>query len=66
MLTAWSAGGIVGPILIASVDYKTALYIIAVIMVVSVPLPLIARALARRRGDIVEVTAQPAAPASQR
>jgi OFA family oxalate/formate antiporter-like MFS transporter len=63
MLTAWSAGGIVGPILIASFgttknpDYVTPLYIIAVIMLVSVPLPLIARALARRRGDIVEVTA---------
>jgi len=63
MLTAWSAGGIVGPILIASFgttknpDYATPLYIIAVIMLVSVPLPLIARALARRRGDIVEVTA---------
>jgi OFA family oxalate/formate antiporter-like MFS transporter len=59
MLTAWSAGGIVGPILIASVDFKTALYIIAVIMAVSAPLPLVARALARRRGDIVEVTAMP-------
>ncbi len=63
MLTAWSAGGIVGPILIASFgttknpDYVTPLYIIAVIMLVSIPLPLIARALARRRGDIVEVTA---------
>ena len=63
MLTAWSAGGIVGPILIASFgttknpDYRTPLYIIAVIMLVSAVLPLIARALARRRGDIVEVTA---------
>ncbi len=63
MLTAWSAGGIVGPILITSfgtgtsIDYRTPLYIIAVIMLVSAALPLIARALARRRGDIVEVTA---------
>jgi OFA family oxalate/formate antiporter-like MFS transporter len=57
MLTAWSAGGIVGPLLIASIDYKTALYIIAVIMALSTPLPLVARALARRRGDIVEVPA---------
>jgi OFA family oxalate/formate antiporter-like MFS transporter len=54
MLTAWSAGGIVGPLLIASIDYKTALYIIAVIMLVSTPLPFVARALARRRGDIVQ------------
>ncbi len=63
MLTAWSAGGIVGPILItsfgagANIDYRTPLYIIAVIMLVSAALPLIARALARRRGDVVEVTA---------
>lgn len=53
MLTAWSAGGIVGPLLIASIDYKTALYILAVLMLVSVPLPLIARTLARRRGDVI-------------
>ena len=63
MLTAWSAGGIVGPILITSFgttsnpDYATPLYIIAGIMLVSAALPLVARALARRRGDIVEVTA---------
>jgi MFS transporter, OFA family, oxalate/formate antiporter len=63
MLTAWSAGGIVGPILIASFgtttnpDYATPLYIIAGIMLVSAVLPLVARALARRRGDIVEVAA---------
>lgn len=54
MLTAWSAGGIVGPILIASFgttanpDYKTPLYIIAGIMLVSIILPIIARILARR------------------
>src|SRR5881227_14431 len=63
MLTAWSAGGIVGPILITSFgttsnpDYATPLYIIAGIMLVSAALPLVARALARSRGDIVEVTA---------
>lgn len=56
MLTAWSAGGIVGPLLIASIDYRTALYIIAVIMLVSTTLPFIARALARRRGDMVQAT----------
>ncbi len=62
MLTAWSAGGIVGPILIASFgttanpDYATPLYIIAGIMLVSAALPLIARVLAQRRGDIAEVT----------
>ncbi len=60
MLTAWSAGGIVGPILITSFgttsnpDYATPLYIIAGMMLVSVALPLIARALAQRRGDLVE------------
>jgi hypothetical protein len=36
-------------------DYVTPLYIIAVIMLVSIALPLIARRLARRRGDIIEV-----------
>ena len=56
MLTAWSAGGIVGPLLIASIDFRTALYIIAVIMLVSTPLPFVARALARRRGDIAQAT----------
>ncbi|HLI88297.1 MAG TPA: OFA family MFS transporter [Ktedonobacteraceae bacterium] len=61
MLTAWSAGGIVGPILITSFgttkapDYVTPLFIIAAIMVVSCALPLVARMLMRRRA--VEVTA---------
>ena len=60
MLTAWSAGGIVGPILITSFgttknpNYATPLYIIAGIMLVSAVLPLIARSLARRKGDVVE------------
>jgi OFA family oxalate/formate antiporter-like MFS transporter len=49
MLTAWSAGAIVGPILIASVPFRTALYIIAVIMAVSTILPLVARVLVRRQ-----------------
>ena len=41
MLTAWSAGAALGPILISSMDYRTALIIIAVIMVVSAALPLL-------------------------
>ncbi|MBV8822724.1 MAG: OFA family MFS transporter [Ktedonobacteraceae bacterium] len=48
MLTAWSAGGIVGPLLIASLPYKTALYIIALIMLLSIALPLFARSLVSR------------------
>jgi hypothetical protein len=61
MLTAWSAGGIVGPILITSFgtttnpDYATPLYIIAGIMLVSTALPLAAHALGRRRGAVVGV-----------
>lgn len=48
MLTAWSAGGILGPILIARVKdstggYTAALYMIAGIMVVSILLPLFVR-----------------------
>ncbi len=58
MLTAWSAGGIVGPLLIASMDYKTALYIIAGIMLVSCVLPFIARAMAHQ-GETIEVVAAP-------
>jgi MFS transporter, OFA family, oxalate/formate antiporter len=57
MLTAWSAGGIVGPILIASLDYKTALYIIAGIMLVSCILPFVARTLAQQQ-EVVEVVVQ--------
>jgi OFA family oxalate/formate antiporter-like MFS transporter len=58
MLTAWSAGAIVGPILIASVDYRTALYIIAVIMAVSTILPLVARTLVRRQSAATAAAGQ--------
>jgi OFA family oxalate/formate antiporter-like MFS transporter len=61
MLTAWSAGGIVGPLLIASMNYRTALYVIAVIMLVSCALPLVARALIRKevtKEEAVEVVAE--------
>ncbi|MBO0783359.1 MAG: MFS transporter, partial [Ktedonobacteraceae bacterium] len=66
MLTAWSAGGILGPILIASFgttsnpDYVTPLYIIAVIMLVSCILPFVARMVARREraSEVVEVVAE--------
>jgi len=51
MLTAWSAGGIIGPILISSLEYHTALYIIAGIMLVSCALPLVARVLVRRQSQ---------------
>jgi MFS transporter, OFA family, oxalate/formate antiporter len=43
MLTAWGAGAAAGPLLIASVDYRTALSIIAAIMLLSAPLALLAR-----------------------
>lgn len=57
MLTAWSAGGIVGPILITSTaSYNIALYIIAAIMLVSCALPLVARVLGRQE-QFVEVVA---------
>lgn len=57
MLTAWSAGGIVGPILISGLEYHVALYIIVGILVVSCALPLIARTLAQRQRDTIEVVA---------
>ncbi len=43
MLTAWGAGAAAGPLLIASVDYRSALSIIAMIMLLSAPLALLAR-----------------------
>jgi OFA family oxalate/formate antiporter-like MFS transporter len=48
MLSAWSAGGVLGPILIAQVKdrtntYRAALTIIAIVMLCSASLPLIAR-----------------------
>jgi OFA family oxalate/formate antiporter-like MFS transporter len=57
MLTAWSAGGILGPLLIAGMDTRTALYIIAGIMLVSCVLPFIARAMARQEASTIEVVA---------
>ena len=54
MLTAWSAGGILGPILINSLDYKTALYIISGIMLVSCVLPFIARMFAPAKEQPVD------------
>ena len=49
MLSAWSAGGVLGPLLIAQVrdrthTYRAALTVIAFMMLLSVLLPLIARA----------------------
>jgi OFA family oxalate/formate antiporter-like MFS transporter len=40
MLTAWSAGAVAGPLLIASVPYRAALPVIAGLLVVAVALPL--------------------------
>ncbi|MDQ2716808.1 MAG: OFA family MFS transporter [Chloroflexota bacterium] len=61
MLTAWSAGGIVGPILIASINTKVALYIIAGITLVSTILPLVAHMFARRVATETEVETTPVA-----
>lgn len=57
MLTAWSAGGIVGPLLIASLDHKTALYILAALMLVSCVLPLVAQRLTKQAKVATEVAA---------
>lgn len=48
MLTAWSAGAIVGPLLIAAVPYRMALPIIACMLAVAAVLPLIFTALVQR------------------
>ena len=44
MLTAWSAGAIAGPVLITSVPYRTALPVIAAILLAAATLPIAARA----------------------
>jgi len=48
MLTAWGAGGIVGPLLISSIrdstkSYNNALYIFAAIVLVSAIIPFVVR-----------------------
>lgn len=48
MLTAWSAGAVIGPVLIASLPYRTALLVIVAILAAAAPLPLLATAMARR------------------
>jgi MFS transporter, OFA family, oxalate/formate antiporter len=49
MLTAWSAGAIVGPLLIAAVPYRVALPVIAIMLAVAAILPLMFNALVQRR-----------------
>lgn len=44
MLTAWSAGAVVGPLVMTSVDYRSAAAAISWLMLFSVPLPIIAAA----------------------
>jgi OFA family oxalate/formate antiporter-like MFS transporter len=49
MLTAWSAGAIVGPLLIAAVPYRLALTLIAGMLAAAAMLPLIFNGLMQRR-----------------
>jgi OFA family oxalate/formate antiporter-like MFS transporter len=48
MLTAWSAGAIAGPLLVAALPYRTALLLIAGLLIVAMAYPMIFNALARR------------------
>jgi MFS transporter, OFA family, oxalate/formate antiporter len=48
MLTAWSVGAIVGPLLIAAIPYRTALPLIAGMLAVAIPLPLLFNVLTQR------------------
>ncbi|HTI13579.1 MAG TPA: OFA family MFS transporter [Dictyobacter sp.] len=61
MLTAWAAGGIVGPILIAHMAYRSAMYVLAVILLVSCIFPILSLIISRRAlksdADQVEVVA---------
>jgi hypothetical protein len=49
MLTAWSAGAIVGPLLIAGVPYRMALPSIAGMLAAAATIPLIFMVLVQRR-----------------
>jgi OFA family oxalate/formate antiporter-like MFS transporter len=48
MLTAWSAGAIAGPLLIAALPYRTALLLIGGLLIAAMPLPLMFHTLVRR------------------
>lgn len=68
MLTAWSAAGVAGPVLISVIrdstgGYETALYILAGVMLVSIVLPVVIRPprAAQAQGERAAGQAQPAA-----
>jgi MFS transporter, OFA family, oxalate/formate antiporter len=48
MLTAWSAGAIVGPLLIAAVPYRTALLLISAMLAAATVLPVLFNVLVQR------------------
>jgi OFA family oxalate/formate antiporter-like MFS transporter len=53
MLTAWSAGAVAGPLMMTSLDYRSAASAIAWLMLFSVPLPLVVAA----RGSLATLLA---------
>jgi len=57
MLSAWSAGAIAGPLLIAAVPYRTALPVIAGMLACAGILPVLFNALLQRRGAAGAATA---------
>ena len=57
MLTAWSVGAIVGPLLIAAVPYRTALPLIAGMLACAAILPVLFNALVQRGGTAGAATA---------
>jgi MFS transporter, OFA family, oxalate/formate antiporter len=59
MLTAWSAGAIVGPLLIAAVSYRTALLLIAAMLGAATVLPVAFNTLARRSDPASPATSPP-------
>lgn len=59
MLTAWSAGAVVGPILISTVPYRPALYWIASLLVVASVIPLVVNALTVRRSQLLLCDLEP-------
>ena len=58
MLTAWSAGAVVGPILISAAPYRLALYWIASLLVLASVIPLVVNALTARRSQPLAILDQ--------
>jgi OFA family oxalate/formate antiporter-like MFS transporter len=60
MLTAWSAGAIAGPMLVALVPYRAALAVIAILLAAATALPMAFAAAGRYPARTIGIVAKPA------